>query len=239
MSRKKYLIVTAGGSGSRMKSLCPKQFLFIGEKPVLRMTIEKFVSAIPDIKVITVLPEEFVGTWKKLCYEGEFSVPQTIVTGGFTRFHSVKNGLEKVPDGAIVAIHDGVRPFVSEGLIRSMFESAETLPAVVPVVPCTDTMKTVVRTVASDGSAVLERVPGETVDRSRLAAVQTPQIFHSELIKKAYSQAFDTSFTDDSSVAERYDAKILYTEGEKFNIKITTPDDLVIAEALCRRNDFR
>lgn len=229
MGRAKYLIIMAGGSGSRMGGTLPKQFMLLSGRPVLQMTIEHFLDAVPDIRIVTVLPKSHADLWKELCYKNNFNVPQSIATGGFTRFHSVRNGLEKVPDGALVAIHDGVRPIVSRNLINNIFRLAEDVPGVVPAIPCTDTLRPVVR----DGEGRLHRTGDPPVDRSRVFAVQTPQVFWSEVIKKAYRQAYDTSFTDDASVAEKAGEEILYVDGEKSNIKLTTPDDMRLAEALC------
>ena len=228
MERARFLIVMAGGSGTRMGASVPKQFLEIGGRSVLQMTIGRFVEAVPGLRVITVLPEDYVGMWKDLCYARNFSVPQTIVHGGLTRFHSVRNGLEKVPDGAVVAVHDGVRPMVSPGFIASMFRMGGKFPAVVPAVPCTDTLRPIVRT--PEGS--LARLEGRTVDRNCIFAIQTPQVFWSEILREAYTQPFDTSFTDDASVVEKAGTGVTYVDGEKFNIKLTTPEDLRLAEAL-------
>ena len=210
----KYLLVMAGGSGTRMGASVPKQFLELRGKAILQMTIEKFMDAEPDIKVITVLPEPYAEVWRAYCSERSFLCPQRLVRGGFTRFHSVRNGLERVPDGALVAVHDGVRPLVSTGLIASLFRQAEDVPAVVPVIPCTDTLRPVIRR-ASDGK--LERTDDPPVDRSRVFAVQTPQVFWSETLKKAYRQAYDVSFTDDASVAEKAGVEVMYVDGEKSN----------------------
>lgn len=229
MPRSRYLIVTAGGTGSRMGAPVPKQFIMLSGRPVLQITIERFVSAVPDIKVITVLPEDYIPVWKQTCYDRNFAVPQSIVHGGFTRFHSVRNALEKVPDGSLVAIHDGVRPFISRGRILSLFDLAEEFSAVVPVVPCVDTLRPMARV---QDRNVLKRTDDAPVDRSRVFAVQTPQIFHSEIIRSAYAQPYDTSFTDDASVAEKAGVDVVYTDGDRFNIKLTTPDDLLLAEAL-------
>ncbi len=226
-TKQKYLIVTAGGSGTRMGASVPKQFLMLGGVPILQMTISKFVNSIPELKVITVLPEDYIGLWKEKCYENNFIVPQILVSGGLTRFHSVANALEKVPDGAIVAVHDGVRPFVSQSLLKRLFEEAETNPGVVPAVPCVDTLRPVRR---SDNGKELIRLDDAPVDRSRVFAVQTPQIFHSEILKKSYGQAYDVSFTDDASVVEKAGFPVKYMEGERLNIKITTPEDLSLAE---------
>ena len=227
--RQKYLIVTAGGSGTRMGSALPKQFIMLDGKPVLQLTISRFVEAIPDLKIIVVLPEDYIQVWKDLCYENNFSVSQIIVKGGLTRFHSVKNALEKIPSGALVAVHDGVRPFVSVGLIRSLFKAGEDTCGVVPAVPCVDTLRAVM---CSPDGAGLIRLDDAPVDRNRVFAVQTPQIFHSEILKEAYRQAFDTSFTDDASVVEKSGTQVSYILGERLNIKITTPEDLHLAKVL-------
>ena len=227
MDRKRFVVIMAAGSGVRMGADKPKQFTELEGKAILQRTMEVFVEACPGIKVITVLPEAHMDYWKSYCLEHNFICPQILVKGGITRFHSVRNALAKVPDGALVAIHDGVRPLVSAELVRDMFDKAENVPGLIPVVPCVDTMK-MLRT--TDG--VLEAVPGVSVDRSVLYGVQTPQIFQSEILKEAYGQAYDTSFTDDASVVERYGKNLSYTMGERFNIKITTRDDLKIARAL-------
>ncbi len=227
MSRKKYVIITAAGSGTRMGAGLPKQFLELDGKAILHKTMEVFLEAVPDINVVTVLPKEHIDYWREYCLSRDFIYPQRFVKGGFTRFHSVQNALAKIPEDAIVAVHDGVRPLVTPELIREMFEKAETVPALVPVIPCVDTMK-----VLHKEGGVLSAVPGATVDRSMLYAAQTPQIFHSEIIKKAYCQAYDTAFTDDASVVERYGKSLSFINGERLNIKITTQDDLLLARAI-------
>lgn len=228
--RKKYVIVTAGGTGTRMGASRPKQFLELGGKPILRLTLEKFLAAVPDVHFLTVLPQEHVAYWRRYCLEAGFTCPQRLVAGGFTRFHSVKNALAFVPDGALVAVHDGVRPLVSIGLIRSLFQAAESAPAVVPVLPVTDTLK-----VLSKGPDGVLQTTGEAIDRSRLWAAQTPQIFHSERLKAAYvEEGYDTLFTDDASVAERHGIPITFLPGERNNLKITTPEDLALAQAIMK-----
>ena len=233
MDRKKYLIVMAAGSGTRMGADMPKQFIEIDGKAILQMTIEKFLEACPGISVVTVLPEAHMSYWRSYCLEHNFTCPQILVKGGITRFHSVRNALAKVPDNAIVAIHDGVRPLVTADLIRNMFELSENEPALIPVVPCIDTMK-----VLKDEDGKLVAVPGASVDRSVLFGAQTPQVFHSEIIKEAYSLAYDTSFTDDASVLERYGKSLSYIHGERLNMKITTKEDLVLARAILSLSSF-
>lgn len=232
MDRKKYVVIMAAGSGSRMGADKPKQFLELGGKAVLHRSIEVFLEACPDIKVITVLPQEHMGYWKNYCYSRNFICPQILVNGGITRFHSVRNALEKVPEGALVAIHDGVRPLLSPQLVRSLFSAAETSCGVIPVAPCVDTMKVLRQKEWDDGSRTYYRIPEETVDRSLLYGAQTPQIFHSEILKSAYRQAYDTSFTDDASVVEKYGKSLSYIMGERLNIKLTTPEDMTLAEAV-------
>lgn len=217
----------AAGSGARMGSPTPKQFLELGGKPILRLSIEKIVSAVPDAVIVTVLPKEYIPYWKEYCIKANFHQTQIIVEGGITRFHSVQNALKKVPDGVVVAIHDGVRPLVSAELIRRMKERMEGEQALVPVIPSVDTLKSL-RKSAEDK---FERLPVE-IDRECVYAVQTPQMFVSDKIKEAYGQAYDILFTDDSSVAEKKNIPLSYIEGERNNIKITTESDLQLAKAI-------
>lgn len=217
----------AAGSGTRMGADVPKQFIELCGKAVLQRTIEVFVEACPGIKVVTVLPEAHIAYWKSYCLKHNFTCPQILAKGGISRFHSVRNALEKVPEGALVAVHDGVRPLVSAALVREMFEKAENVNGLIPVVPCVDTMR-----VLRKSGDMLEPMPGASADRSVLYGVQTPQIFQSEILKSAYAQAYDTSFTDDASVVEKYGKNLSFVIGERFNIKLTTPDDLKIARAL-------
>lgn len=220
MQRKIYCVFVAGGSGSRMGGDTPKQFLPIKGKPVLQMTLERFLEAFPDANILTVLPKQHFETWKTLCAENHFICPQILVEGGLTRFHSVRNALERVPDGALVMIHDGVRPFPSVELLKRMLEKMESCKALIPVVPVVDTLRSTV-----EGQS--------DPDRSSLVAVQTPQLFLSEEIKHAYDIAYSTSFTDDASVARAAGIPVECIQGERFNIKLTTPDDMLLAEALC------
>ncbi|MBO4475100.1 MAG: 2-C-methyl-D-erythritol 4-phosphate cytidylyltransferase [Bacteroidales bacterium] len=222
MARPVYAVFVAGGSGTRMGGAVPKQFLELGGIPILQLTVEAFLAAEPSANVITVLPAGHVDEWKELCLRHAVSFPQTIVKGGITRFHSVLAALGKVPDGAIVSIHDGVRPFVPPSLVRSMLDSMSAPggpEALIPVLPVTDTLRST--------------VPGTPApDRSTMVAVQTPQMFLSEKLKAAYRQPYDTSFTDDATVAERAGMVISTVPGDKFNIKITTPEDLRLAAFL-------
>ena len=219
MDRKIYGIFVAGGKGVRMGSDTPKQFLELRGIPVLQRTVERFVEAVPSMDVICVLPSEHIPLWNNLCTLHNFECPQRIVKGGITRFHSVRNALKQVPDGALVMIHDGVRPLCSRELIARMLKAMETERAAVPATPVTDTLRSLDPDVPSP-------------DRSRLVSVQTPQCFMSEDIRKAYSLPYDPSFTDDASVISRMGIPVTLVEGDRYNIKITTPEDLAVAEAL-------
>ena len=224
MRRKIYGIFVAGGSGTRMGGDVPKQFLLLDGKPILQWTIERFLEAEPGMTVVTVLPRIHFQTWKNLCAVHSFDCPQVLVAGGLTRFHSVQNALRKVPDGAVVSIHDGVRPLVSPDLVRRMFTRMQEggTRALLPVVGIVDTLR------STD--------PGTPApDRSKTVGVQTPQMFLSEDIRAAYRQAYDLAFTDDASVAESKGIPLSFIEGERFNLKITTPEDLVLAEAVLTR----
>lgn len=212
-----YLIVASAGSGTRMGGSVPKQFLELDGKAILRISIEKFLRAVPDINVVTVLPPDHIHSWKQYCLENNFTCRQTLIGGGITRFHSVKNALEKVPFGCLVAVHDAARPLVSEELICRIFDEALLTGAAAPAVPVVDTLKS---------------LDGSPVDRSKFLAVQTPQVFRSDILKKAYLQPYCTSFTDDASVVEASGVKVSYVEGERYNLKITTPDDLEVAKKI-------
>ena len=217
----------AAGSGSRMGAELPKQFLELDGKAILQKTIEVFRDAVPEVKVITVLPEAYIDYWKDYCLRRNFTCPQVLIKGGITRFHSVKNALERVPDGALVAVHDGVRPLVTGKFLQAIFAAAEDVNGLIPVLPCIDTMK-----VLKLENTVLKTVPGVEADRSVLYGAQTPQIFRSELLKQAYQQPFSPSFTDDASVMEKNGKSLSFVIGERLNIKITTQEDLILARAI-------
>lgn len=198
----------------------PKQFIEICGKPILRHTIEKFLEVDEDIRVIIVLPPDYLKYWKDYNRANNFLDRYILAEGGITRFHSVQNALRYVEDGSVVAVHDAVRPFAGADLIRRLFEEAETSPAVVPALPVIDSL----REISGDGS-----VP---VDRSRFIVVQTPQVFQSDILKAAYGQAYSQAFTDDASVVEAYGCGIKLVPGERSNFKITTREDLPLASAL-------
>ena len=220
-----YIIIVAGGKGLRMGSDIPKQFLPIGGKPVLMRTLERFRAYSSALQIILVLPEAQQDYWRQLCEEYHFDVEHQIANGGQTRFHSVQNGLALVPDDAegVVGVHDGVRPFPSIEVIRNCYETARTAKAVIPVIPVVET----VRQLMSDG-----QVSSRTVPRDDYRLVQTPQTFDIQLLKAANRQPYNDGFTDDASVVESYGYAITLVEGNRENIKITTPYDLKIAEVL-------
>jgi 2-C-methyl-D-erythritol 4-phosphate cytidylyltransferase len=217
---KLYALIVAGGSGKRMGSELPKQYLELAGKPVLMRTLERFKAFDESIELITVLPENQLLFWAELQKKYSFDIPHTIVKGGKARFYSVRNGLNFVDVPGLVAIHDGVRPFVSIDTIKRCFQMAEKLGNAIPVIPPTDSM----RMVSETGS-----VP---VNRLKVKIVQTPQVFNAEIIKKAYRQDYLPEFTDDATVLEKTGVKINLIEGNRENIKITTPEDLVISSAL-------
>lgn len=215
-----YALIVAGGKGLRMGSELPKQFLPIGGKPVLMRTIEAFYAYNPEIRIVLVLPCSQQAYWAELCRLYRFSIPHHIANGGETRFHSVKNGLAFVSTPGLVGVHDGVRPFVSREVIARCYALAAEKKAVIPV---TDVVETVRR---------LTGEKSETVNRDKYKLVQTPQVFDAELLKQAYRQPYTPHFTDDASVVEALGEPVCLTEGNRENIKITTPFDLKIAAAL-------
>ena len=213
------VLIVAGGKGLRMGSDLPKQFLPIGGKPVLMHTIEAFHHFDRTMKIILVLPHEQQTYWQELCAKHSFVIEHTVVDGGETRFHSVKNGLACVNSG-LVGVHDGVRPFVSPEVIKRCYELAAIKKAVIPVIDVVET----VRHITETGS--------ETVSRNDYKLVQTPQVFDAELLKQAYAQEYTPFFTDDASVVEAMGIPVCLVEGNRENIKITTPFDLKISSAL-------
>jgi 2-C-methyl-D-erythritol 4-phosphate cytidylyltransferase len=223
-----YIIIVAGGKGLRMGSDIPKQFLPIGGKPVLMRTLERFRAYSTDLQIILVLPEAQQDYWRKLCEDYHFDVDYQLANGGQTRFHSVQNGLALVPDDAegVVGVHDGVRPFPSIEVIRNCYETARTAKAVIPVIPVVET----IRQLFSNGQQDLRT--SKTVPRDEYRLVQTPQTFDIQLLKAANRQPYNDGFTDDASVVESYGHDITLVEGNRENIKITTPYDLKIAEVL-------
>ena len=218
--KEKNVIIVAGGKGLRMQTETPKQFIELQGKPILMHTMNVFFKYDNNISIILVLPADQIDYWKQLCEQHHFSISHTIVEGGETRFHSVRNGLKFAQDNSLIAIHDGVRPLVSVETIERCFDAATQYRNAVPVVDLVDSVRMV------KGSE------SEIVDRNKLRLVQTPQVFDSQLLLKAYEQEFNPLFTDDASVVETLGTKINLVEGNRENIKITTPIDIAVAEHL-------
>ncbi len=207
-----------------MKSKVPKQFLTLDGIPVLMRTIKKFALASEHVQIIVTLPESQLTAWRKLCLKHDFEIPHDAVAGGKTRFHSVRNGLDRIMfEGGIVAIHDGVRPLVSTEIIEKSFDIASKTGNAIAAVPMKDSIRK------------NEKGKSRTVDRDNYWMIQTPQTFKVNTIKKAYEAEFDESFTDDASVLEASGGTVHLIPGDYKNIKITTPEDLVVAEAFLKQ----
>ncbi len=217
---KYYAIIVAGGSGERMQSAVPKQFLDIKGVPVLMISIKAFYYFNPDIEIIVALPENQIEYWQELCERYFFNIKHQIVNGGKTRYHSVKNALQKIDSEGVVAIHDGVRPLVSHETIQKVFEIAALNGSAIPFIDMVDSVRYV------------ENNENRPVDRTNYKLIQTPQAFDCKMIQQAYEQPFEPSFTDDASVVEKAGIKINLVPGNRENIKITTQVDLVIANTL-------
>lgn len=218
---KKYAIIVAGGSGERMQSEIPKQFLLLNGIPVLIRTLVAFYNYENQIQIILVLPEKHMEYWKTLCIEFNFLVEHKLIAGGKTRFHSVRNGLAEITDTeSLVAVHDGVRPLVSQSVIQSCFETARFMGNAVPAIEISESVR------------ILTPQGNQPLNRSDIKLIQTPQVFKAEVILKAYRQDYNEAFTDDASVVENIAEKIHLIPGNKENIKITNAQDLIIASAL-------
>lgn len=215
-----YVVIVAGGSGKRMGAEIPKQFLELAGRPVLMHTIERFKSFNEAIEIITVLPEDQLRHWIELKEKYSFSVPETLVKGGSHRFYSVRNGLQFVNIPGLVAIHDGVRPFVSIETIKRCFETAEKQGNAIPSISITESLR------------MISEKESHPINRLLVRQIQTPQVFSAELLKKAYLLDYKPEFTDDATVLESIGEKINLVEGNRENIKITNPEDLLISKAL-------
>ncbi|MGK7390955.1 MAG: 2-C-methyl-D-erythritol 4-phosphate cytidylyltransferase [Candidatus Cyclobacteriaceae bacterium M2_1C_046] len=220
-----YALIVAGGTGTRMKSKVVKQFLPLAGKPVLMHTIEAFKRYSHLINIHLVLPKDQIGHWQELCKTHKFNIPHEITYGGLSRFQSVKNGLANLPGEGLVAIHDGVRPMTNENTIAASFRLASIHGSAVAAVR----LKESIRMVDPDKT--------KAMDRSKYRLIQTPQTFQLSIIKEAYELPDDPSLTDDASVAERAGHQISLFEGTYDNIKITTPEDMLIAEALLQQKN--
>lgn len=218
----RYVLIVAGGSGVRMGSDIPKQFLELAGKPVLMHTIERFESFDNTLRIIVVLPKQQLNLWESLVIRYSFTIPHEIAIGGPTRFESVRNGLNLIGGEGLVAIHDGVRPLVSHATIASCFAEAAKSGNAVPVVKATDSLR------------MLTPAGNMPVNRDLIMLIQTPQVFDVSLITRAYRQEYSPDFTDDATILEKTGVKIRLVEGNRQNIKITNPDDILVAETLLR-----
>ncbi len=221
---KQYAIIVAGGKGLRMGYDTPKQFLEVAGLPVLAHTLKQFHSFDPEMELILVLPAEQQAYWSELCSRYDIDIPHRIATGGATRFHSVSNGLALITGDGVVAIHDGVRPLVPHSVIADCFHTAEERGSAIPTLPSTDSL----RQLLPDGSS-------RAVNRAKFVTVQTPQTFRVDEIKRAYEHPYCDSFTDDASVYEAAGYTPALVEGNRENLKITLPADLLLAETLLKR----
>lgn len=224
LTSKHTILIVAGGRGTRMGGPQPKQFLELAGRPVLMHTLEAFDRWDASARLIVVLPEDQIDTWKRLCGAHAFGRIHRVVAGGETRFHSVRNGLGSVASNGLIAVHDGVRPLVAPSVIAACFAAAADGGAAVPVVPVVES----VREVDADGGS-------RPVDRTRLRVVQTPQVFRADVLRAAYCLPYDPRFTDDASVVEASGVAVRLVPGNRENIKLTTPMDLLLAEQLMRR----
>jgi 2-C-methyl-D-erythritol 4-phosphate cytidylyltransferase len=219
---KKYAVIVAGGKGVRMGTAMPKQFLDLGGHPVLYHTIKAFVDAYEDMHLVLVLPTDQLSYAQMVLQSFPHRIDMTIVAGGETRYHSVQNGLKAVEGDAIIFVHDGVRPLVTPALIQRCYETAVEKGSAIPAIPVADSMRVV------DGD------DSDPVDREAMRIIQTPQTFRSDVLLPAFAQEWKPSFTDEATVVEAAGTDVVLVEGERSNIKVTTPEDLLIAEALLK-----
>lgn len=220
---KKFALIVAGGSGNRMKSEIPKQFLELNGKPLLMHTIEVFKRYDPNIEIVLVLPQNQQELWESLCKKHQFLSDYKMAFGGDIRFQSVKNGLDLIPNEGIVFIHDGVRPLVSIKTIENCYQMTLEKGNALPVIPVSESVR------------IVENNKNRILDRSGIMLVQTPQTFMSVLIKKAYQTNNSADFTDDASVLEFMGEIIHLVDGNRENIKITYPEDLIFAASILSR----
>jgi 2-C-methyl-D-erythritol 4-phosphate cytidylyltransferase len=219
---KKYAVIVAGGTGSRMQGDVPKQFLALGGIPVILYSLRAFHAADPQISVIVVMHPGFRALWESICTEYKVAIPFEIAEGGETRFHSVKNGLALATGEGLVAVHDAARPVITPGMITALFETAEKYGSAIPAVPVHETVRSLA------GGRI------HLVDRTQLRVIQTPQVFDLAALRSAYETDYRDSFTDDAAVFEASGRDITLADGDPGNIKITTPADLAMAEYLVR-----
>lgn len=220
----KYAVIVAGGKGVRMNSAVPKQFLPMLNKPILYYSINAFIEAFSDVHIVLVLPQEQLSYAQMVLGAFPERIDMTIVTGGETRYHSVQNGLKAINGDAVVFVHDGVRPLVSPTLIKRCYEQAIIKGSAVPAMRLTESIRMV-----NDGDD-----SSQAIDRELLCGIQTPQTFRSDILLPAFKQPYHRAFTDEATVVESYGCSVYLVEGERRNIKITTPEDMIIAEAFLK-----
>ena len=223
--QKRSVVIVAGGKGLRAGGKLPKQFQLIGDKPMLMRTIVAFYRFDNSMKIVVVLPDDFIHLWNRLILQYNFIIEHTVVQGGETRFHSVKNGLAEIDDDDIVGIHDAARPFVSKQVLERCYrESKDFQCGVIPVIEEVNSIR------------VLSGYDSKPFDRTQIRIVQTPQVFPAHLLKNAYNAPYQEDFTDDASVAELDGVQIKLTDGDQMNIKITTPLDLKLADSILKES---
>lgn len=222
MQIKKYAIIVAGGSGNRMQQTVPKQFLPLNGKPVISYSIEAFHAFDKDIEIILVIHPDYISLWQSLCAEFDIKIDFRVVIGGQTRFESVKNGLQSIDGEGYVAIHDAARPVIDATFVKQVFDQAEKYGSAMPGIGLNDTIRMI------DGNSSVQ------LDRTLLRSMQTPQVFQIHELRKAYEQEFQPFFTDDASVMQSAGFALHMVEGRQGNIKITHPQDMVVAEALLK-----
>jgi len=221
----KYAVIVAGGKGLRMGNAMAKQFLPLAGKPVLYYTIKAFVDAYADMKLVLVLPQEQLSYAQMVLQAFPDRIDMTIVAGGPTRFHSVQNGLKAVTDNSVIFVHDGVRPLVSVDLIRACYEQAVAKGSAIPAIPVADSMR------------IIDGEDSEPVDRQFMRSIQTPQTFRADILLPAFEQEYFERFTDEATVVEAYGEQVYLIEGERNNIKLTTPMDMLVAETILKERE--
>ncbi|MBX2926041.1 MAG: 2-C-methyl-D-erythritol 4-phosphate cytidylyltransferase [Chitinophagaceae bacterium] len=219
---KKFAVIVAGGSGTRMGSKVPKQFLLLNGQPVLLYTVEAFLSAYPDMEVILVLPSSYMEQGAEIARQSSDSARISITTGGETRFHSVRKGLSLATHPSIILVHDGVRCLVTQKLIRSCYEQAVEKGSAIPCIAVPDSIR------------IINGDKHQSVDRAKLRAIQTPQTFQSEMLLKSFELPYSERFTDEATVVEAAGYEVFLAAGEKENIKITLPADIPVAEQVLK-----
>lgn len=217
---KKYAVLVAGGKGVRMGNALPKQFLPLAGLPVLAHAVQAFISALPDVHIILVLPPDQLSYAQMVLQSLAHPVDVQIVAGGETRYHSVQNGLNAITGNGIVFVHDGARPLVSKELILRCLAQAIDKGSAIPCVPVTESMR------------MVDEAESKPVNRDQLRIIQTPQTFTTEIILPAFQQPYSVAFTDEATVVEAYGTPVFLIAGDRNNIKVTTPEDMIIAEAL-------